>query len=159
VRARLPHAAIGSDIIVGFPGETDADFAALAAYLERSPLTHLHVFPYSDRPGTAAAAMGEKVSGLVVRERARCIRDISARLAAEFRHSQIGSVHRALTIEDGSLVVTGNYLKARIPPGRRRNERVAVRILTGGDPLTAELIDFEADSRARSEQYGELLRG
>ena len=54
IRARLPHASIGSDIIVGFPGETDDDFEQLASYLEASPLTHLHVFPYSDRPGTAA---------------------------------------------------------------------------------------------------------
>ena len=48
---RIPHAAIGSDAIVGFPGETDEDFEILAGYLERSPLTHVHVFPYSDRPG------------------------------------------------------------------------------------------------------------
>ena len=48
-----PDASIGSDIIVGFPGETDDDFEQLAAYLERSPLTHIHVFPYSDRPGHA----------------------------------------------------------------------------------------------------------
>ena len=59
-RARCPHASIGSDIIVGFPGETDDDFEQLAAYLERSPLTHLHVFPYSDRPGTAASAMAAR---------------------------------------------------------------------------------------------------
>ena len=61
IRAQMPHASIGSDIIVGFPGETDEDFEQLAAYLERSPLTHLHVFPYSDRPGTAASAMAERV--------------------------------------------------------------------------------------------------
>ena len=60
IRARMPHASIGSDIIVGFPGETDDDFEQLAAYLERSPLTHLHVFPYSDRPGTAASAMARQ---------------------------------------------------------------------------------------------------
>ena len=69
IRARIPDASIGSDIIVGFPGETDEDFEQLAAYLERSPLTHLHVFPYSDRPGTAASAMAGKVPGAVVRER------------------------------------------------------------------------------------------
>ena len=70
IRARIPHASIGSDIIVGFPGETDEDFEQLAAYLERSPLTHVHVFPYSDRPGTPASAMRGKVHGAVVRERA-----------------------------------------------------------------------------------------
>ena len=57
IRARIPHASIGSDVIVGFPGETDEDFEQLESYLEASPLTHVHVFPYSDRPGTAAASM------------------------------------------------------------------------------------------------------
>src|SRR5687768_13808971 len=65
--ARLPHASIGSDVIVGFPGETDADFACSAEYLAGSPLSHLHVFPYSDRPGTAASALAGKVDGATVR--------------------------------------------------------------------------------------------
>ena len=60
IRLRVPPAAIGSDVIVGFPGETDGDFEILADYLERSPLTHLHVFPYSDRPGTAASVLPGK---------------------------------------------------------------------------------------------------
>jgi threonylcarbamoyladenosine tRNA methylthiotransferase MtaB len=128
IRWRVPHASIGSDVIVGFPGETDADFQELADYLESSPLTHLHVFPYSDRPGTEAARLGGKVSGAIVRDRARRIREIGRRLSERFRDSQIGTVHQGLTLEDGSLVVTGNYLKLRIPPGRVRNEWVQVRI-------------------------------
>ena len=143
IRARMPHAAIGSDVIVGFPAETDSDFDELAEYLERSPITHVHVFPYSDRPGTHAAAMRERPSGLLVRERARLVREISARLAAAFRQSQIGSVHRALTLEDGSLVVTGNYLKARIPPGRARNEWIRVKIAGAGDSMVAEPVQME----------------
>src|SRR4051812_23851716 len=75
IRARIPNASIGSDIIVGFPGETDEDFEQLAAYLERSPLTHVHVFPYSDRPGTAASTMVGKPDGVVVRERGRRVRE------------------------------------------------------------------------------------
>jgi threonylcarbamoyladenosine tRNA methylthiotransferase MtaB len=128
IRRRIPHASIGSDIIVGFPGETDEDFAQLCRYLERSPLTHIHVFPYSDRPGTVAAAMRDKIPGAVVRERGRRIRDIGQRLTMSFRESQVGTTHRALTLEDGSVAVTGNYLKVRIPPGRVRNEWVDVRI-------------------------------
>jgi threonylcarbamoyladenosine tRNA methylthiotransferase MtaB len=133
IRARVPHASIGSDIIVGFPGETDADVDALAAYLEGSPLTHLHVFPYSDRPGTAASGMRDKVPGAIVRERGRRIREIAQRLTLTFRESQIGATHRALTLEDGSTAVTGNYLKIRIPPGRQRNEWVRVRIASHRD--------------------------
>jgi threonylcarbamoyladenosine tRNA methylthiotransferase MtaB len=133
VRRSMPDASIGSDLIVGFPGETDADFECLASYLEGSPLTHLHVFPYSDRPGTPAAAMPDKVHGLTVRERARRLREISGRLLTRFRESQIGSVHRALTLEDGSLALTGNYLKIRIPRGHGRNEWVDVRVTSQHD--------------------------
>jgi threonylcarbamoyladenosine tRNA methylthiotransferase MtaB len=133
IRARLPHASIGSDIIVGFPGETDDDFEQLASYLEASPLTHLHVFPYSDRPGTAASTMSGKVSGAVIRERGRRVREIGGRLTARFRDSQVGTTHRALTLEDGSLVVTGNYQKLRIPPGLPRNQWVVVRVTSHDD--------------------------
>ena len=133
VRARMPDASIGSDIIVGFPGETDADFAQLTSYLESSPITHVHVFPYSDRPGTVATGMDGKVHGTIVRERGRVIREIGQRLAGRFRDSQIGTVQRGLTIEDGSLVVTGNYLKLRIPPGRSRNEWIRLRVTSHHD--------------------------
>jgi threonylcarbamoyladenosine tRNA methylthiotransferase MtaB len=139
IRARMPHAAIGSDVIVGFPGETDEDFEELRSYLRRSPLTHVHVFPYSDRPGTAASRMADKVPGTVVRERARCIRDLSSRLSAAFRDSQMGQVRCGLTLEDGTLVVTDNYLKLRIAPGLGRNARVRVRVT--------------------SQHHGELLGG
>jgi threonylcarbamoyladenosine tRNA methylthiotransferase MtaB len=133
IRARIPNVSIGSDIIVGFPGETDADFEELASYLERSPLTHIHVFPYSDRPGTEASTMSGKVAGPIVRERGRRVREIGQRLTARFRASQIGTVHRALTLEDGSLVVTGNYLKLRVPPVHERNAWVRVRVTSDHD--------------------------
>jgi len=90
IRARIPHASIGSDVIVGFPGESEEDFSRLTSYLESSPLTHIHVFPYSDRPGTCASKMGGHVPGVVVRRRAQVVRDIGRRLAATFRESQVG---------------------------------------------------------------------
>jgi len=125
---RLPHASIGSDIIVGFPGETEEDFAANQEYLPRSPLSHLHVFPYSDRPGTAAVGMRGKVDGAVTRERGARLRAIGGALSARFRSAQLGTVRPALTLEDGSVAVTDNYLKVRIAPGRARNERLQVRL-------------------------------
>jgi len=140
IRERIPHAAIGSDIIVGFPGERDEEFEQLASYLAASPLTHIHVFPYSDRPGTAASAMSGKVPGTVIRERARRVREIASRLTSTFLASQVGSVHRALTLEDGSLVVTGNYLKVRIPPGRARNEWVTVKVTEAGATMKGEIV-------------------
>jgi threonylcarbamoyladenosine tRNA methylthiotransferase MtaB len=134
---RLPHASIGSDMIAGFPGETDEDFAANLAYLPASPLTHLHVFPYSDRPGTAASAMRGKVDGAVVRERGAQLRAIGAALSARFRAAQSGTVRPGLTLEDGTLVVTDNYLKVRIAPGFPRNQRLSVRV---GEAATASVV-------------------
>jgi tRNA A37 methylthiotransferase MiaB len=77
--------------------------------------------------------MDGKVGGVVVRERGRRIREIGQRLSGGFRDSQVGTTHRALTLEDGSLAVTGNYLKVRIPPGRMRNEWVRVRMTSHHD--------------------------
>ena len=140
IRARLPSASIGSDVIVGFPGETGEDFEALCGYLEQSPLTHLHVFPYSDRPGTVASAMSGKVHGAAIRERAALVREIGRRLVARFRQSQLGTIHRALTLEDGSLAVTGNYLKVRIPAGHQRNEWIRVRVTAAGETMRGEAV-------------------
>ena len=117
IRDRIPHASLGSDVIVGFPGESQADFDLLASYLGESPLTHLHVFPYSDRPGTVAAALPDKVHGAIVRERASRLRAVGRALTERFHRSQDGIVRPALAIEDGTLVVTDNYLKVKIPPG------------------------------------------
>jgi len=140
IRFRMPNASIGSDLIIGFPGETDEDFEQLCGYLERSPLTHVHVFPYSDRPGTAASTMSGKVHGAVIRDRASRVREIGQRLTLRFRASQAGTIHRGLTLDDGSVVVTGNYLKVRIPPGRLRNEWVQVKVAAVTENgLTGEL--------------------
>ena len=140
IRSFIPHASIGSDVIVGFPGESEEDFDQLAEYLQHSPLTHVHVFPYSDRPGTPATALQHKVPGSLVRERAHRLRDIASLLSRRFRASQVGNVFRALTLDDGASVVTGNYLKMRIPPGRARNEWVHVRITSADLAMSAEVI-------------------
>ncbi len=128
IKSRMPHAAIGTDVIVGFPGETEADFRALCDVLEPLPLAYAHVFPYSDRPGTAAASLANKVDGQTVRTRARAVRDIAARHAGAFRQSQVGRTIRALTVDDGQAVVTENYLKLSLKERRPRNEWVAVRV-------------------------------
>jgi threonylcarbamoyladenosine tRNA methylthiotransferase MtaB len=143
LRQEIPHASIGSDVIVGFPGETDADFDTLVSYLKESPLTHLHVFPYSDRPGTAAVSLPDKIHGSIVRERASLIRGLSHEAVGRFYASQHGRVRPGLTIDDGSVVVTDNYLKVRIPPGRQRNEWLSVRVAVVGEALTGTVVPAE----------------
>jgi threonylcarbamoyladenosine tRNA methylthiotransferase MtaB len=128
VRRRMPHASIGSDIVVGFPGESARDFDELVERLPRLPLTHLHVFPYSDRPGTAASLLPNKVAGADVRSRGRTVREIGTALTTAFRESQQGRRVRALTLEDGRSAVTGNYLKVQLDRQLTRNEWIEVVI-------------------------------
>jgi len=125
---RIPHASIGSDIIVGFPGETDAQFREMCEVLEGLPLTHLHVFPYSDRPGTEASARASKVEGAVIRERGRQVRDIGERMTRRFRETQAGTVRRGLVVDDGWSAVTDNYVKVRLESQHPRNTWVQVRL-------------------------------
>jgi len=139
IRTRLPDAAIGSDVIAGFPGERDDDAAALEAFLAASPITYLHVFPFSARPGTEAVALRPRVAATVVRERAGRLRALGRTLAGRFAAAQVGRTLDGLTLRDGSVVLTDNFLKVRVPPGRRRNERVKVRV-TSATPLQGEVL-------------------
>jgi threonylcarbamoyladenosine tRNA methylthiotransferase MtaB len=141
IRRRLPHAAITADVIAGFPGEGEDDAETLARYLEGSPLTQLHVFPYSDRPGTQASQMPGKVHGAAIRERGARIRAIGRQLADAFRASQEGRVCRALTIEDGRVVITDNGLRAGIAAGHARNEHVRVRLSVEAGTLTGRVLE------------------
>ena len=122
----MPHASIGSDVIVGFPGETERQFDESLAVLRDLPLSHLHVFPYSDRPGTEATARHPKVGGLVIRDRARRVRETGAAMTRRFRSSQAGAVRRALVVDDGWSAVTDNYVKVRLDQQAERNTWVNV---------------------------------
>jgi threonylcarbamoyladenosine tRNA methylthiotransferase MtaB len=128
IHSDMPHASIGSDVIVGFPGERMADFDRTASLLRDLPLTHLHVFPYSDRPGTAASTMPDKVDGATIRERGQRLRAIGHDMATRFRRSQAGTTRRALTVDDGLSAVTDNYLKVRLPQPHPRNQWIQARI-------------------------------
>ena len=128
IRARIPYASIGSDVIVGFPGESSTHFAETEAVLADLPLTHLHVFPYSDRPGTTASLLGGRVDGGVVRDRGRRIRGIGHEMASRFRQSQRGLTRRALSVDDGWSAVTDNYLKVKLDQRHSRNEWIDVRV-------------------------------
>jgi len=126
IRRLLPDAAIGADVIVGFPGETDAEFRTTFEFIERLPLTYLHVFSFSTRPGTAAAALSDAVPLQTIRERARALRELAGRKSAAFRASLFGSTMRALTLarggDDWTEALSGNYLKLRIAGRHPANE-------------------------------------
>ena len=124
----MPRASIGTDVIVGFPGETDAQFDQTRAVLADLPLSHVHVFPYSDRSGTVASGMKDKVEGAIVRARGAALREVGARLARQFRQAQTGTSRRALTVDDGWSAVTDNYVKVRLAEQHPRNEWTVVTL-------------------------------
>lgn len=134
LRARMPDASIGADLIAGFPGESDEDFELLESWLKRSPLSSVHVFPFSPRPGTPAASFVPRVPSAIVRQRVVSLRAGGAGLARRFNESQVGRTRHALTLGDGTVALTDNGLRVRIPPGRRRNERIEL-LITGANPL------------------------
>ncbi len=150
LRARFPDAALGTDVIVGFPGETERDFDECCRYLAGSPLTYVHVFPFSPRPGTTAAMLGHRPIGIDVRERIRQLRAIGADAARRFRSRFVARELEGLTIDDGCVVLTDNYLRVKIAPGLQRNERVRVRITGDGEEATVAAI-------VRPDQWGGSL--
>jgi threonylcarbamoyladenosine tRNA methylthiotransferase MtaB len=126
IRQISPDAAIGADVIAGFPGETDEDFQATYELIERLPFTYLHVFSFSARPGTEGANLAAPVPAAIIRERARTLRALARKKSSEFRSAQAGRVLRALTLVGGddtwTPALTSNYLKVRIPDRLPANE-------------------------------------
>ena len=118
IRRAMPDAAIGADVMVGFPGETDDDFEQTRAFIERLPFTYLHVFTYSSRPGTPSAEMPDQVLVQIARERNRVLRELIAGKKREFMQSFIGREVEAITLThcDGEFTeaLTDNYLKLKI---------------------------------------------
>jgi len=119
IHEQIPNAALGADVMVGFPGETDQDHAASLSFIELIPFTYLHIFPFSARPGTPAAIAVGQVNGRVARERSQEIRSVIDVKRQAFLVAQVGQCLPALTldeIEDGARVaLTTNYLKVALP--------------------------------------------
>jgi threonylcarbamoyladenosine tRNA methylthiotransferase MtaB len=132
IRAAMPTAAIGADVMVGFPGETDAEFEETRRMIEDLPFTYLHVFTFSARPGTPAAAMPKQVPVQVARERNRVLRELIAGKKRVFMHSFVGQIVEAITLNvfDGEFTeaLTENYLKLRIPGSLEANRWVPAQI-------------------------------
>ncbi len=132
IRAVMPTAALGADVMVGFPGETDADFEATRSMVERLPFTYLHVFTYSARPGTPAAAMPAQLAAPLARERNRVLRELAAQKKRAFQESFVGEELEAITLNvfDGERTeaLTDNYQKLWLQGQHEANQWVRARI-------------------------------
>jgi threonylcarbamoyladenosine tRNA methylthiotransferase MtaB len=134
IRSSMPDAAIGADVMVGFPGETDEDFEQTRSLIERLPFTYLHVFTYSSRPGTPSAEMPEQVPVNIARERNRVLRELAARKKREFMQSFVGRELQAITLThydgESTEALTDNYLKLHLRGRHESNRRVLAVVQT-----------------------------
>jgi len=125
-RALMPDAAIGADVMTGFPGETAEEFEESRSFIESLPFTYLHVFTYSERPGTPAAAVPDQVPFEIRKERNRILRELAARKNLEFRRRMIGRTLSLVTLSEGAL--SDNFLKVELASPRPANQLIDVRI-------------------------------
>jgi threonylcarbamoyladenosine tRNA methylthiotransferase MtaB len=132
IHEAMPDAAIGADVMVGFPGETDELFEESRSFIERLPFTYLHVFTYSSRPGTPSAAMADQVPVHVARERNRILRELAAEKNLAFRKRFIGQTLEAITLQSGgegwTEALSDNYLKIRLAGKHEANNILRVEV-------------------------------
>ena len=133
--AAIPDLGLGADVIVGFPGETDAEFEATQALVTALPFTYLHVFGYSDRRATEAERLDGHLEARVITARSRTLRALSRTKSLEFRRKLLGTVHEVLVLERrdggaGALVgLTGNYVEVIFDgPDTLRRRLARVRV-------------------------------
>lgn len=119
IREQIPDCAIGADVMVGFPGETGEDHARTLAFLDAMPLTYVHVFPYSLRPNTAAANLGNHVNGRIAHERGQEIRGLVARKHQAFLDAQVGRTVSVVTLDQvrdsARIALSSNFLQVALP--------------------------------------------
>jgi threonylcarbamoyladenosine tRNA methylthiotransferase MtaB len=132
---RFPGPGLGLDVLVGFPGESAGDFEATRTLVEKLPVTYLHVFPYSPRPGTPAADL-PPLPGNLVQERARIMRELGQAKKRQFLEAQLGQIREVLVegpdAREGWLQgLSDHYLRVTFPgPPDWHNRRVMVRLLS-----------------------------
>ena len=142
IRGELPDAGLGTDVITGFPGETDADFEETRRFIEETPFSYLHVFPFSPREGTEAFSFPGRVPSNVVKSRSSEIISIGRAKNLEFRRRFLGRTLAAITLskeesEGEALVLTHNFIHARVPGlAVQPNRLVDVRIEEVSDGVT-----------------------
>jgi threonylcarbamoyladenosine tRNA methylthiotransferase MtaB len=137
IREAMPQAAIGADVMVGFPGETDELFEESRSFIEHLPFTYLHVFTYSSRPGTPSAAMPGQVPVHVARERNRILRELASEKNRAFRESFVGQSLYVITLQAGgdgwTEALSDNFLKVQLAGRHEANEWMKAEIEGVGD--------------------------
>ena len=136
VRAAMPTAAIGADVMVGFPGESDSEFEETRGMIEDLPFTYLHVFTFSARPGTPAASMGNQVRLQIAHERNRILRELAAAKKSEFMAGFVGQTVEAITLnvrsessgQEWTEALTDNYLQLKLKGRHAPNQWMHSRI-------------------------------
>jgi threonylcarbamoyladenosine tRNA methylthiotransferase MtaB len=124
----MPDAAIGADVMTGFPGETDTEFEETVRFIEQQPLTYLHVFTYSERPGTLAAQRPDAVPVETRRERTRVLRELSEKKNRDFRRRMVGKILPSVTLEQRGMALATNFLKIEMAIERGPNQMVELEI-------------------------------
>jgi threonylcarbamoyladenosine tRNA methylthiotransferase MtaB len=125
-RLLMPDCAVGADVMTGFPGETEAEFEDSRAFIESLPFTYLHVFTYSERPGTPAADMPQ-IPLQIRKHRTHVLRDLAAKKNQEFRRSMIGRKISVVTLE-GNRALSENFLKVTLATARPANQIIETAI-------------------------------
>ncbi len=144
LRRYFPNCGITTDLIVGFPGETEAEFEETLAFIEKCSFSAVHVFPYSKRPGTRAALMELQLTSAVKKERAKIAAALASKLKESFLRAQIGTAAEVLieTSSGGfSHGFTGNYCEVKASGSISRNRIIRANITgTDGKILYAETL-------------------
>jgi threonylcarbamoyladenosine tRNA methylthiotransferase MtaB len=125
-RTLMPDAAIGADVMVGFPGESEQEFEESRQFIESLPFTYLHVFTYSERPGTRAAESADQVPMEIRKRRNQVLRELGAGKNLEFRRGMLGRKLSVVTLENGAL--SDNFVKVELAASRPANALVDVEI-------------------------------
>ena len=125
-RALMPDCAVGADVMTGFPGETDEEFEDSRAFIESLPFTYLHVFTYSERPGTPAAEYAQ-VPMPVRKHRTHALRALAAKKNLEFRRSMIGRKLSVVTL-DGGKALSDNFVKVTLSTPRPANRIEEIQV-------------------------------
>jgi len=119
IKTAMPNACIAADIIVGFPGETDRDFVDTFEFLKRVDVSYVHVFSYSERPGTNAAKLENKVPTEIIKSRSKSLHELSTKKKLEFYRNNIMQKCRVLfesNVDDGYIYgFTENYIRVKTP--------------------------------------------